>query len=88
MIDLRRIEVVQHVHGSSEQDTLMGLAGAPADDLGQEGLADTRISNEHDAGALVKELQIKQADDPILRLHAALVMFEVEAVDGMLTVQP
>ena len=34
MIDLRRIEVVQHVHGGSEQDTLIGLAGAPADDFG------------------------------------------------------
>jgi hypothetical protein len=36
----------------------------------------------------LKELQIQQTDDPILCLHAALVMFEVEAVDGVLGVQP
>ncbi len=52
--------------GSSEQDTLIGLAGAPAHDIGQEGPADTRIADEHDAVARVKERQIQQVHDPIL----------------------
>ena len=42
---------------------------------------------KHDAGALLEELQIEQAHDAVLRLHAALVVFEVEAVDGVLGMQ-
>ena len=35
----------------------------------------------------MKELQIEQAHDAILRFHAALVVLEVEAVDGVLGMQ-
>jgi hypothetical protein len=35
----------EHVHGGGEQDTLICLAGAPADDFGQEGLPGARPSN-------------------------------------------
>lgn len=88
VIDLRGIQMVQHVHGSSEQDTLVRLAGAPTDDLSQERLANTGIADEHNAGAFVQEVQIQQAHNPILRFHAALVVFEVEAIDGVLGMQP
>src|ERR1022692_2192445 len=76
--------MIQHVHGSGEQDALIRLAGTPADDLSQEGLPNAGIADEHDAGALVDELQIEQADDAVLRFHAAFVVLEVEAVDGVL----
>jgi hypothetical protein len=79
--------VVQHVHDGGEEHTLIGLAGASTDHLGEERFSDTGITDEHDAGALVKELQIEQTDDPIFCLHPALVMFEEEAVDGVLSVQ-
>jgi len=32
---------------------------APADDFGQEGLPHAGIADEHDAGALLEELQIE-----------------------------
>ena len=59
MIDLRCVEVVQHVHGGGEQNALVGLARTPANDFSQEGLPDAGIADEHDAGALVDELQIE-----------------------------
>jgi len=31
--------MVEHIHGGSEQRALVGLTGAPGDDLGQIGLA-------------------------------------------------
>lgn len=33
-------QVVEHIHGSGEEHTLIGLAGAPSDDFRQEGFAD------------------------------------------------
>ena len=55
VIDLRGEQMIEHVHGGGEQDALIGLAGAPADDFGQEGLADARIADEDEVGALVRE---------------------------------
>ena len=66
MIDLRSQQVIEHVHGGGEQHALIGLAGAPADDLGQEGFAHAGIADEHDAGALVEEVEIEQAQDAVL----------------------
>ena len=87
VIDLRSQQMVEHVHGGGEQDALPGLAGAPADDLGQEGLAHAGIADEADVGALRDEVQIEQAQDAVFELEARLVMVELEAVDGMLGVQ-
>ncbi len=56
--------------------------------LARKRLANSGIADEHNAGALVQEVQIQQAHNPILRFHAALVVFEVEAVDGVLGMQP
>ncbi len=87
VIDLRSMQVIQHAGGSGEQDTLVGLAGTPSDDLGQQRFADTGITNEDDAGAFVDKLEVQQACHAGLDLHAALVMFEVEAVNGVARLQ-
>ena len=34
VINLRSEQMIQHVHGGGEQDALIGLADAPANDLG------------------------------------------------------
>ena len=72
VIDLRCEQTIQHVHGSGEQNALIGLVRTPADDFSQEGLPDAGIADKHDAGAFLKKFQIKQADDAVLRLDAAL----------------
>jgi hypothetical protein len=74
--------VIEHVHGGGKQDALIGLAGAPAHDLGQEGLANTRISDEDQIGAVGDKGQVKQTQYAILVLRAALVMREVKRVDA------
>src|ERR1700731_3966525 len=79
--------MVEHVHGSSEQDSLVGLTGAPADDLGEIGFAHAGIANETNAGAVVQEVEIEQAKDASLEMESGLVMVKVEAVDGRLTLQ-
>jgi hypothetical protein len=55
--------------------------------LGQERLANTGISNEDDAGAFVQKLQVQQAGHAGLDFHSTLVMFEVEAIDGVARLQ-
>ena len=84
MIDLRSEQVIEHVHGGGEQHALIGLAGAPADDFGEEGFAHAGIADKTHAGTFGEELQIEQSQNARLELHAALVMFEVKAVDGVL----
>ena len=54
VIYLRSEQMIQHVHGGGEQDALVGLADAPADDFGKEGLAHPRIPNEHKIGTLCR----------------------------------
>ena len=73
--------MVEHVHGGGEQDPLVGLTGAPADDLGQIGFAHSGIPNETHAGTVAQEVEIEQAKDASLELEARLVMVEVEAVE-------
>jgi len=79
--------MVEHVHGGGEQHTLVGLTGAPADNLGQVGFAHTGIANETHAGAVAQEVEIEQAKDASLELKSRLVMVKVEAVDGRLALQ-
>ena len=79
--------MVEHVHGGGEQDTLVGLTGAPADDLGQVRLAYAGITDETHAGAVAQEVEIEQAQDASLELESGLVMVKVEAVDGRLALQ-
>ena len=74
--------MVEHVHGSGEQDSLVGLTGAPADDLGEVGFAHAGIADETDAGAVVQEVQIEQAKDASLELESGFVMVKVKAVDS------
>src|SRR5260370_41100513 len=87
MIDLRSQEMVEHVHGGSEQHALVRLTGAPSDDLGQGRFAHAGIANETHAGAVAQEVEIEQAKDASLELESGLGMVEVEAVDGTLAVQ-
>jgi hypothetical protein len=87
MIDLRSQQMIQHVHGGGEDDALIGLACLPSEDAGEEGLAHTRIADQHQVGALFQEGKVEQTEDAILRLHAALVVVEVEGVDAGLRLQ-
>ena len=82
MIDLGGEQVIEHVHGSGEQDALIRLTGAPAHDLGQECFSDARISDENEVGAVGDEAQVEQSQDAILVLRTALVMSEVKRVDA------
>jgi len=79
--------MIEHVHGGGEQDPLVGLTGAPADDLGQVRLAHAGITDETHAGAVAQEVEIEQAKDTSLELESGLVMVKVEAVDGRLAPQ-
>jgi len=80
-------EMVEHVHGGGEQHALVGLTGAPGDDLGQVGFAHAGIANETHAGAVAQEVEIEQAKDASLELESGLVMVKVEGVDGRLALQ-
>jgi hypothetical protein len=80
--------VIEHVHGGGEEHALISLAGTPADDFRQHGFADTRIADKNGAGSFVQKLQIEQPQDAGFRFQARLVMFEVEAVYGVLGIQP
>src|SRR5215471_9856914 len=43
MIDLSSEQMIEHIHGRSEQDADVRLASAPAEDLSQEGFSHARI---------------------------------------------
>ncbi len=87
VIHLRRQQVIEHIHSGGEQHALIRLTGFPAEDLGQEGLAHPGIADENGAGSFLEEVQIEQPQDASFLFHAALVMSEVEAVDGVLRLQ-
>ena len=87
MIDLRSQQMIQHVHGCGEQNALIGLAGFPSEDAGQEGFPHAGIADQYEVGTLAKEAEIEQTQDAILGLHTALVMVEVERVDTGLRLQ-
>ena len=88
MIDLRSEQLVQHIHSGGEQNALIGLTGAPANDFRQEGFSCAGIPNQDDTGSFGEKLKIQQAQDARLELHAALMVFEVEAVNGVSRMQP
>lgn|SRR2546422_5544454 len=75
--------MIEHVHGGREQHALIGLTGTPGQDLSEEGFSNAGITNDHDAGAVADELEIHEAEDAVLHLQTALVMIELEAVDGV-----
>ena len=60
--------MIEHIHGRGEEHALVGLAGAPGDDLGQVGFAHARITDETHAGAVTKEVEIEQTKDAGLEL--------------------
>jgi hypothetical protein len=68
VIDLRSQEMVEHVHGGSEEHALVGLTCAPGDDFGQVGFAYAGIADETDAGAVMQEVEIEQTKDAGLEL--------------------
>jgi len=79
--------MIQHIHGSCEQDALIRLTGFPCQDAGEECLPDTGIADEYDVGAQRQESKIQQAQNTVLRLHAAFVVMEVESVNARLRLQ-
>ena len=87
VIDLKGRQVIEHVHGSGEDDALIGLAGLPSEDAGEEGLAHAGITDQHQVGALLQESKVEQTKDAVLSLQAAFVMVEVESVDAGLRLQ-
>src|ERR1700730_1676780 len=87
MIDLRGQQMVEHVHGGCKQDTLIGLTGLPTDDFRQKCFAHAWVAEKDRAIALCYELQIEEAQNAGFELHAALMVFELKAVDGVLRMQ-
>ena len=87
MIDLRCEQMIQHVHGCREQDALVGLASFRSDDAGEKGLAHPGVADEHKVRTLLQKREIEQTQNAVLRLDTALVMVEVEGVDGGLSLQ-
>jgi hypothetical protein len=85
MIDLRGEEMIEHIHGRREQDADVCLASTPAEDLSQEGFPHTGVTDDHDVGALLQEVQLELAQDAVFRLLARFVMGEVELVEGRLS---
>ena len=77
----------KRVHGRGKEHTLIRLAGAPADDFREKGFAYARIADKDRPGSLGDELQIEQAENAGLQVHAALVVFEVKTIDRVLGVQ-
>jgi hypothetical protein len=67
-----------------EEHAIIRLTGAPSDDFGEEGFPHAGIADKDRAISLELELQIEQTANTRLQVEAALVVFEVEAVDGML----
>ena len=82
VVDLGCQQLIQHVHRGREQNALVGLAGFPSEDFGQEGLADAWVADQHDIGALAQEGEIEQAQNAILGLYAALVVVKVEGINA------
>jgi hypothetical protein len=87
MIDLRSQQMIEHVHGSGEDDALIGLACLPSEDAAEEGLAHAGITDQHQVGALFQEGKVEQTKDAVFGLHAAFVVVEVEGADAGLRLQ-
>jgi len=69
VIDLGGQQVIEHVHGGREEGSDIGLAGPPAEDLGQIGLAGPRIPDQDHVAAFLEEVEIEQPEDAALALH-------------------
>ena len=87
MVDLRGEQVVEHIHGGGEENTLITLAGAPTNNFGQKRFAHARIADDDTTGSFLQEVQIEHPENPILDLYPALMMFEIEVVDRVLRVK-
>src|ERR1700736_1776488 len=81
-------KLVQHIHGSGEQDAFVGLTGPPAEDLGQEAFTHAGIADDDDIGSVIDEVQVEQMQNAILSRQSGLVVCEVEGVNGVLRMQP
>ena len=79
--------MVEHIHGGGEQDPLVVLTGAPADDPGEISFTHAGITDDADAGAVTQKVEIEQTKDAGLELESGLVMVKVEAVDRRLALQ-
>ena len=88
MIHLRSEQLIEHVHGGGEEHALARLASSPANQLRKKRLAHAGISNNDNAGPIVEEFEIKQAQDAGLQFGTTLVVFEVEGVNGWACMQP
>src|SRR5579863_658340 len=82
VIDLGSEQVIEHVHGGSEQHALIGLARPPGDELRQKCFPHTRISDEDDVGSLGEEREIEQTQEPRFGLYAAFMVMEVKGIDA------
>lgn len=87
VIDLRGQQVIEHVHGGSEESSDIGLAGSPAEDLRQVGLAGPRITDEHHIGAFLQEVQVEKPEDAGFALQPGFVVLEVKGIDGGLSME-
>ena len=84
VIDLGSEQLVEHLHGGGEEHAHVGLAGAPAEDLRQEGFPHAGITDNDHIGALLEEVQVEQVEEAVFGLLAGFVMGEVELVEGRL----
>ena len=80
--------MIQHVHGGCKQDTLVILAGFPADDAGKECFSHPGVADQHKVRAVAQKREIEQTKNAVLRLDAALVVVEAKRVDAGLRLQP
>ena len=79
--------MIQHVHRRGEEDSDIGLASSPAEDLGKVGLASPRVPDENHVGAFAQKVEIEEPEDSALALHPRLVVLEVKGVDAGLSVE-
>ena len=87
MIHLRSQQMIQHVHSRGEQDSLICLTCFPCQDASEECLSHAGIADQYDIGTQRQEGKIQQTKNAVLRLHAALVVVEVESVNARLRLQ-
>ena len=87
MIDLGSQQMVQHVHGGSEEGPHIRLAGSPAENLGKVCFARPRISDQDNVGAVLQEVEIEQPEDAAFALHPRFVVLKVKGVDAGLGVE-
>jgi hypothetical protein len=84
VIDLRCEQMIQHIHRGCEQHALVGLAGFRSDNAGEESLSHAGVADQYKVRPLLQKREIEQTQDAVLRLNTALVMVEVESVNGSL----